>query len=213
MNLRNATIAYVLILASLTTIPASIVLTAQAPVAHAMVPFASYQDLQEYIHGTSCASPSTLYAGGVRAPTPSTAGYTTQSNSGSSLTPNHSETNQQVSGVDELDTVKNDGQYIYALTNNSIAIVQAYPTTDAKLVSRFTVNGTLQGMFVVGNRLVVVSQIYGYSPLGEGLTIPTVGSGAPQASGVASFWPISFSGTTVPATTQGLIRTSAAITA
>ena len=162
-----------------------------------MVPFTSYQDLQEYIHTTGCAtSPPGPYVWGVRAPTPSTAGYSTQSNSGSSSTPNHSETNQQVSGVDELDTIKNDGQYIYTITNNSVAIVQAYPATEAKLVSRFTVNGNLQGMFVLGNRLVVVSQIYGYSPLGEGLIVPTVSSGAHQASGIASIWPIGFSGTT-----------------
>ena len=195
MNLRKATISYVLILASLTTIPASIVLT--APPAHAMVPFTSYQDLQEFIHATGCASsPPGPYAGGVRAPTPSTGGYSAQSNSGSSPTPNHSETNQQVSGVDELDTVKNDGQYVYTITNNSVAIVQAYPTTDAKLVSRFTVNGTLQGIFVVGNRLVVVSEIYDYSPLGGGLGSPTLAAGATQASGIASIWPISFSETT-----------------
>ena len=195
MNLRRATISYLLILASLTTIPAAIVLT--APPAHAMVPFTSYQDLQEYVHTTGCASsPPGLYAGGVRAPTPSTAGYSSQSNSGSSPTPNHSETNQQVSGVDELDTVKNDGQYIYTITNNSVAIVQAYPTINAKLVSRLTLNGTLQGIFVVGDKLVIVSQIYSYSPLGEGLKVPTIVSGGPQTTGIASIWPISFAATT-----------------
>jgi inhibitor of cysteine peptidase len=194
MNLRNSTIAYLLILASLTTIPVSIVLT--TPVNHAMIPFTSYQDLQEFVHSSCATPPSGVYSGDVRAPIPSTTGYTVQSNSGASQTPSHSETNQQVSGVDELDTVKNDGQYIYTITNNSVAIVQAYPTADAKLVSRFSVNGTLQGMFVVGNRLVVVSQIYGYSSLGEGSRVPIVASGAPQASGVAAIWPISFSGTT-----------------
>ena len=192
MNLRNATIAYVLILASLTTIPASIVLT--TPVTHAMIPFSSYQDLQEFVHGTSCASPAPgLYDGGGRAPIPSTAGYTAQSNNGASQTPSHSETNQQVSGVDELDTVKNDGQYIYTITNNSVAIVQAYPTTDAKFLSRFTVNGTLQGMFVDGNRLIVVSQLYSYYPLGEVSKVSTVAPGAPQVNGIATMWPISSS--------------------
>jgi inhibitor of cysteine peptidase len=193
MNLRNATIAYLLVLASLTTIPASIVLTAHG--SHAMVPFTSYQDLQEFIHGAGCPSPASLSNAGGRAPGSTTASYTSQSNSGSSQTPSHSETNQQVSGVDELDTVKNDGQYIYTITNNSVAIVQAYPTTDATLVSRFSVNGTLQGMFVVGNRLVVVSQIYGYSSIGEGSRVTTVASGV-QTNSIATIWPISSSGTT-----------------
>ena len=195
MNLRNATIAYLLILASLTTIPASIVLT--TPTAHALIPFTSYQDLQEFIHSTGCANPPPgLYNGGVRTPAPTTTGYTVQSNSGASQTPSHSETNQQVSGVDEIDTVKNDGQYIYTITNNSVAIVQAYPAEDAKLASRFTVSGTLQGMFVIGNRLVVVSQIYGYPPLGEGARVPTMATGTAPATGIATILPVSFSGTT-----------------
>ena len=182
-------------MASLTTIPASIVLT--APTAHAMVPFTSYQDLQEFIHGTGCTGPAHyLSSGGVRAPGPTTSSYSTQSNSGSSPTPSHSETNQQVSGVDELDTVKNDGHYIYTVTNNTVAIVQAYPTIDARLVSRITVNGTLEGIFVVGDRLVIISQVYNYFSLGRGLPVPAIASGVSQPSNIATVFPVSSSGIT-----------------
>src|SRR6266566_6657761 len=123
---------------------------------------------------------------------------TAQSNSGSSQTPAHSETNQQVSGVDELDTVKNDGQYIYTITNNTVAIVQAYPATNAALVSKVTVNGTLQGIFTVDNRLVVVSQEpgYPYAYYGGGAKPPTLDTGIAKPSGIATIYPIGFSGTT-----------------
>jgi len=198
MILPKATTAYLLILTSLTLIPVSVYLT--TPTAHAMIPFTSYQDLQEFVHTSSCASPRpSLYDRGGLTTGPTPAGLATaQSNSGSSQTPAHSETNQQVSGVDELDTVKNDGQYIYTITNNTIAIVQAYPATNAALVSKVTVNGTLQGIFIVDNRLVVVSQEPGYpfAYYTGGATPPTLGTGVAQPSGIATIYPIRFPGTT-----------------
>src|SRR5712691_9329303 len=198
MILRKATAAYLLILASLTLIPVSVYLT--TPTAHAMIPFTSYQDLQEFVRTSSCASPTpSLYNRGGLTTSPTPAGFATaQSNSGSSQTPAHSETNQQVSGVDELDTVKNDGQYIYTITNNTVAIVQAYPATNAALVSKVTVSGTLQGIFVVDNRLVVVSEEpgYPYAYYSGGASLPTFGTGAPQPSSIATIYPIRFPGTT-----------------
>src|SRR6266705_7215875 len=147
MILRRATVAYLLILSSLTLIPVSIYLT--TPTAHAMIPFTSYQDIQAFIHTNGCSSSTpVLYNRGALTPGPTTSVFGANSNSASSQSPTHSETNQQVSGVDELDTVKNDGQYIYTITNNTVAIVQAYPATNAALVSKVTVDGTLQGIFV-----------------------------------------------------------------
>jgi uncharacterized secreted protein with C-terminal beta-propeller domain len=197
MILRKATVAYLLILGSLTLIPVSVILT--TPTAHAMIPFTSYQDMQEFIHPSGCGSPTpSPYTPGSLTTGPRVAGPAVQSNSGSSQSPAHSETNQQVSGVDELDAVKNDGQYIYTITNNTVAIVQAYPTTDARLVSRVTVNGTLQGIFVVGNTLVIVSEIPGYSYpyYGGGAKVPAASIGAPQPSSIATIYPIQFSETT-----------------
>jgi uncharacterized secreted protein with C-terminal beta-propeller domain len=196
MILRKATAAYLLILTSLTLIPVSVYLT--TPTAHAMTPFASYQDLQAFIHTGSCGSPTpSLFNRGGLAPHP-TAGFAAQSNSASGQSPTHSETNQQVSGVDELDTVKNDGQYIYAITNNTVAIIQAYPTTDVRVLSKVTVDGTLQGIFEANNRLVIVSQIprYTYPYYSGGAKLPSLGTGVPQPSGIATIYPIQFSGTT-----------------
>src|SRR5216683_519326 len=197
MILRRATVAYLLILSSLTLIPVSVYLT--TPTAHAMIQFTSYQDIQAFIHTSGCGSPTrSFYNRGGLTTGPTTAGPAAQSNGASSQSPTHSETNQQVSGVDELDNVKNDGQYIYTITNNTVAIVQAYPTTDARLVSRVTVNGTLQGIFVVGNTLVILSEIPGYSYpyYGGGAKVPAPSIGGPQPSSIATIYPIQFSETT-----------------
>ena len=76
-----------------------------------------------------------------------------------SSAPSHSETNNQVAGVDELDTVKTDGQYIYTVSNNTVVIVSAYPVTNAQLVSRISIlNQTIDGIFLSGNRLAIVSE-------------------------------------------------------
>jgi uncharacterized secreted protein with C-terminal beta-propeller domain len=104
-----------------------------------------------------------------------------------------------VSGIDELDTVKNDGQFIYAITNNTVAIVRAYPTTDARLLSKVAVNGTLQGIFVVGNRLVLVSenQGYPYPYYGGSAKLPAVDTGVAQPSPVVTIYSVpAFLGTT-----------------
>src|SRR3989475_2399033 len=197
MIFRRAIVAYLLILSSLTLIPVSVYLT--TPTAHAMIPFTSYQDIQAFIHTSGCGSPTpSSYNRGGLTTGPATAGPAAQSNTASSQSPTHSETNQQVSGVDELDTVKNDGQYVYTITNNIVAIVQAYPTIDARLLSRVAAHGTLQGIFELDNTLVIVSEIPGYSyPYHTGdPPVPAQGTGASQPGNIAQIYPIQFSGTT-----------------
>src|SRR6266851_5292419 len=144
---------------------------------HVMVPFTTYEELHNFILTKSCNSTEVrnLYN-----PTPApvipdtttnglrisglSASFTTAAGASTSATPSHSQTNAQVAGVDELDTVKNDGTYIYTITNNTVAIVLAYPYNQAKLMAHVSVNGSLQGIFVDGNRLVVVSQQYQQYP-------------------------------------------------
>jgi inhibitor of cysteine peptidase len=147
---------------------------------HVMVPFTTYEELHNFILTKSCNSTEVrnLYnptpapvipdttTNGLNSGGPSAIVTTTALSAGTSTsaTPSHSQTNAQVAGVDELDTVKNDGMYIYTVTNNTVAIVRAYPVTDAKLLAHVSVNGSLQGIFVDGNRLVVVSQQYQQYP-------------------------------------------------
>src|SRR3989475_7929719 len=150
---------------------------------HLMVPFTSYEELHSFIFTKSCNSTEvrnlynpnpapvaqdtnslTISPSGNSMTTSLTSGTSTFSVS-TGATPSHSETNAQVAGVDELDTVKNDVTYIYTITNNTVAIVLAYPVTEARLLAHVSVNGSLQGIFVEGNRLVIVSQQYQQYPL------------------------------------------------
>jgi len=81
------------------------------------------------------------------------------------VNPQFSDTNVQVEGVDEADSVKTDGEYIYVVSNQQIVIVRAYPPEEAAVLSRITVNGTLKQMFINGDRLVVFHEYTPYSQL------------------------------------------------
>jgi len=69
--------------------------------------------------------------------------------------PGYSTTNIQVEGVDEADIVKTDGKYIYVVSNNSVIIVKAYPPEEAEVLSKMEFNGTVTGIYVNKDRLVV----------------------------------------------------------
>lgn len=143
------------------------------PAAHGMTRFSSYTELENFLltrtncyrsytgnnlalYNTQGLGPRTAPPGALDASNPS---VFTAGTASVSATPSHSETNNQVSGVDELDTVKTDGQYIYTVTNNTVAIINAYPITSAQLVSRISlVNQTIDGIFIDGNSLTIVSE-------------------------------------------------------
>jgi uncharacterized secreted protein with C-terminal beta-propeller domain len=75
-----------------------------------------------------------------------------------STVPDFSGTNIQVEGVNEADVVKTDGEYIYVMSTSNVTIIRAYPATDAEILSKIKLNGTLSGMFINGDRLVVFEQ-------------------------------------------------------
>ena len=68
----------------------------------------------------------------------------------------HSTTNVQVAGVDEPDFIKNDGKYIYVITGQTLAIVDAYPATSASVISRTVIEDNPRDIFIDGNRLVLL---------------------------------------------------------
>lgn len=73
----------------------------------------------------------------------------------------YSGTNIQVTGVDEADNVKTDGQYIYVLAGNKVSILRAYPPTEAQLLSKITFDDmTPIGIFVNNNTLAVLGSNY-----------------------------------------------------
>jgi inhibitor of cysteine peptidase len=72
-----------------------------------------------------------------------------------------SSTNVQVAGVDELDTVKTDGQYIYTLSGTTLTILKAYPPETAEIVSKITFDNKYPyGIFVNDDRLTVIGAEY-----------------------------------------------------
>ena len=87
-----------------------------------------------------------------------------------------STTNAQVYGVDEPDFLKNDGKYVYILSNDKLSIIDAYPAEGAKVILKvgLDVQGqSLQNMFLNKDRLVIFYQgqgekysieEYGYIP-------------------------------------------------
>lgn len=66
-----------------------------------------------------------------------------------------SQTNIQVSGVDEADIVKTDGTYIYTLSQKTLAIAKAYPGEEAQLETRIEFESQPQDIYLQDDRLVV----------------------------------------------------------
>jgi uncharacterized secreted protein with C-terminal beta-propeller domain len=86
-------------------------------------------------------------AEGLPAPAPVTSG-----------TQDYSTTNIQVQGVDEADFVKNDGKYIYTLSQDKLVIVDAFPAEKAKIVSETVLTGIPKNMFIKDDRLLVFTE-------------------------------------------------------
>jgi len=70
----------------------------------------------------------------------------------------YSTTNIQVAGVDEADIVKTDGEYIYLASGNKTIIVRAYPPDQAQVLSEIELKGTVIGIFINEDRLVVFEE-------------------------------------------------------
>ena len=70
--------------------------------------------------------------------------------------PDYSQTNVQVAGVDEPDFVKNDARYIYVISGSTLTIVDAYPATSASVLSKTELEDTPREIFINGDRLVLL---------------------------------------------------------
>jgi inhibitor of cysteine peptidase len=69
----------------------------------------------------------------------------------------YSKTNVQVEGVDEGDIIKSDGKYIYAVVNQDLFIINAYPAGQGTIISKIAFKSRPQELYVSGNRLVVLA--------------------------------------------------------
>jgi inhibitor of cysteine peptidase len=159
-----------------------------------MKTFSSMTALQDYLNESSVSSLPETYWGaskslGSHLMFTAPAAVDTTGNSG--LTNGYSSTNIQVAGVDEADTVKTDGQYIYTLSttqnsgysvydygsqnSNDVFIISADPQ-NAKVISKITLDNDSfpAGMFLSpdSTRLIVLSNKYqSYSTAQNGIMI------------------------------------------
>ena len=123
--------------------------------------FSSYQELKDFLK-TAPSYPGYLYWGGERGDLMLDGALTF---SVSENGPDYSKTNIQVEGVDEADIVKSDGEYIYLATDNRLIIARAYPPEKARILYKTELEGNINGLFVNGDRLVVIESnwlAYGY---------------------------------------------------
>jgi hypothetical protein len=75
--------------------------------------------------------------------------------------PAHSETNVQVEGVDEADIVKTNGRFIYQLSGSELRVFQAFPADQTKLAAQVALEGSPRGLFLDGDRLIVLQGVQG----------------------------------------------------
>lgn len=80
-------------------------------------------------------------------------------------TPEYSETNVQVEGVDEADIVKTDGSYIYTISEGRLIIARAYPSDEAEILSETDLGDfEPQEIFIDENRLLIFGSTYEEMP-------------------------------------------------
>ena len=156
-----------------------------------MQTFASYDQLKEFLtSSTATNNPNYNLGTGSQpayAPAPAPSAATETSGNGGSKTSDFSTTNIQVAGVDEADSVKTDGNYLYVLGNNSqvVYILNANPQNAVVLGKISFTNAYISGIYLNGDKLAVVgSQYISYyvdsKVVGEysrGLAMPYWGSG------------------------------------
>ena len=101
--------------------------------------------------------------------------------------PSYSKTNVQVEGVDEADIVKTDGKYIYVASGTKLWIAKAYPPDQLGLAVALDVGERVAGLYVYGDRVVVLTS----SPVYHVLPEMVVDVEGVKASAVQARMPVS----------------------
>jgi len=122
--------------------------------------FSSYEELKNFLETSSQGGP--YYDEGRWVQTFGMTVKGMESNTEGATVPDYSTTNIQVEGVDEADVIKTDGEYIYIISENSVVILKAYAPEEAQVLSQTKLNGTLRGIFINGDKLVVFEDKFGY---------------------------------------------------
>ena len=166
--------------------------------------FKSYEELEKFVNDNTSYSESMYARGGMVGVAESDGVQTGAPSSGKDSSTDYSTTNIQVTGVDEADFVKNDGEFIYLIPNSDnyyygyypqgqsekkVAILKAYPAQDAEVRAeiKFTEKETPRALYLNGDDLIVLGEVY------EQFDAYTGGSGSTGSEKVASsIWPGSY---------------------
>jgi uncharacterized secreted protein with C-terminal beta-propeller domain len=81
----------------------------------------------------------------------------------------YSETNTQEQGVDEADLSETDGSYIYSISKDQLVITDVSDPNHLRIASRTTIEGSIHGIYLTGDRVTVISQTGGYWTWGGGI--------------------------------------------
>jgi uncharacterized secreted protein with C-terminal beta-propeller domain len=92
----------------------------------------------------------------------------------------YSKTNIQVEEVDEADIVKNDGKYIYVVSGNKVAVIDAHPADKMKIISEINFSTSITNIFLNEDKLVALSNYYNYLPVADCLSGLECGRGNSQ---------------------------------
>ena len=139
----------------------------------AMQTFSSYDELNTFLTNNANRGSADIAISGNLAPTamptaapqPAIGENTASLDSSGKAIGEYSITNIQVAGVDEADSVKTDGKYLYTITNNIVYILDAGATNpqNARVLSKISTNNTyISGIYLSqdGNKLVVLGNKY-----------------------------------------------------
>jgi len=142
--------------------------------------FNSYNELKNFVKNNVELSSKWFGVYGIQISTAPRAvfGGIAATTAAAEASPQYSQTNVQVSGVDEPDIVKTDGSYIYYIKggqdyvpgDRELVIVRAYPPKDMQVVSKivWAENDFPIGLFVNKNRLIVFLTSYISKDVGVG---------------------------------------------
>lgn len=76
--------------------------------------------------------------------------------------PAYTGTNVQVAGIDEPDMVKTDGTFLYLAGSEGVSVLRATPAASLAVLATIPLEGRwANGLFLNGNRLVVLASSYG----------------------------------------------------
>ena len=79
----------------------------------------------------------------------------------------YSTTNNQVSGVDELDIMETDGEYIYAIAGDHLVVSDVWPPEEASVAAKLQVEGSPKGLFLMTDGTIAVLSQLGWGESGN----------------------------------------------